>query len=156
MKKAVLTAIIICVLACLLIACNAKNPTETDGLSNNAVETDVKFTVDKISELFANDYNAQEYDSDMIAHLLPNIENAGIILNGDIATVIHMTAKNSAPEGENWSWAYVYEFTDESDAIAFEENRRAFIEVTEENGACIRCGNIVVFGSAPVIASIAS
>lgn len=164
MKKIFLRILMIMVLVCTLVACNDKKPTKNDnstsGSNTTIVSTDVvekkeEITVDSIVELFGEDYNAQEYTSEMISYLLPNLERNDIILNGGITEVVHLTAKNSSPELDNWTWAYVYEFTDEADAISFKENRRAFVEAIEENGACVRCGLIVVFGSAPIISSIA-
>ena len=76
---------------------------------------------------------------------------AKLDLNGDISAIVHVTRSY---EG-GLLWAYVYELTDENDAIAFEENRRAFVESTEENGTCLRFGHIVVYGNSPHIASIA-
>ena len=140
MKKA-LSIIIISVLICSLVACNFNNSREN-------------VTTDSILELFSNDYSSQKYTSEIISDIITNIENSGISLNGNITTVVHLTKKESQPDASDWSWAYVYEFTDEADAIAFEENRRTFVEATEENGMCIRCGLIVVFGSAPIISSM--
>ena len=76
---------------------------------------------------------------------------AKLDLNGDISAIVHVTRSY---EG-GLIWAYVYELTDENDAIAFEENRRAFVESTEENGTCLRFDRIVVYGNSPHIASIA-
>jgi hypothetical protein len=157
MKKSVFMILLICVLVFSMVACNPEAPIESDQITTeSSTETfsKVEVTIDSISELFEADYSAQEYTPDVIAQILPNLENVGIILNGDVTTIIHMCARNSAPGMDDWSWAYVYEFTDEADAIAFEENRRAFVEATEENGACVRFGLIVVFGSASVISSI--
>ncbi len=142
MKKT-LFILIIGILLCTFVGCNA-----------NRRKAEV--TVDSIIELFDEDYNAQEYTSEMIAQILPNFEKIGVTINGSISAIVHLTKKASAPDRSDWSWAYIYEFTDEADAIAFEENRRAFVDATEENGACVRCGLIVVFGSAPIISSITS
>ena len=157
MKKTVFMILLTCILAFSLVACKVEAPIETDEITTESTTeavSKVEVTVDSISKLFEADYSAQEYTPDMISQILPNLEKAGIILNGEVNTIIHMCARESAPGMDDWSWAYVYEFTDEADAIAFEENRRAFVEATEENGACVRCGLIVVFGSAPVISSI--
>ena len=152
MKKA-LSIIIIGILICSFVACSFNNSSEN--VTTDIIVQKSVYTTDSILELFNNDYNSQKYTSDIISDIITNIENNGIILNGNITTVVHLTKKESQPEASDWSWAYVYEFTEESDAIAFEENRRTFVEATEKNGMCIRSGLIVVFGSAPAISSIA-
>ena len=152
--------LIISILICTFVACGVDNPDENTTDTNDikattdVIDNKVDFTVDSIVEFFDEDYNVQQYTSEMISYLTPNFEKNGIALNGNIETVIHFTKKSSAPEHTDWSWAYVYEFTEEGDAIAFEENRRAFVEATEENGICVRCGLVVVFGSAPILSSI--
>ena len=159
MKKA-LFVLIISILVCTFAACNVNNSSENDTSANDVnTTTDVianktEVTVDSIVKLFDEEYDVQEYTSEMISYLIPNFEKNGITINGNVSAVVHLTKKASAPESPDWSWAYVYEFTEEADAIAFEENRRAFVEATEEKGACVRCGLIVVFGSAPIISSI--
>ncbi|MBQ8746280.1 MAG: hypothetical protein IJZ08_00235 [Clostridia bacterium] len=146
MKKALLTILALSVLLCSLVACGTK--------SSEAPDSEEQISVDSIVELFEKDYNAQKYTAEQISNLIPNLEANGISLNGSITAVVHLTKKASEPGRSDWSWAYVYEFTEEADAIALENNRRAFVEATEENGTCIRCGCIVVFGSSPIIASI--
>ncbi|MBQ8407805.1 MAG: hypothetical protein IJY39_02960 [Clostridia bacterium] len=159
MKK-IYWILIISILVCTFVACSVnnsdENTTETNDINatTDVIDNKVDFTVDSIVEFFNEDYNAQQYTSEMISYLIPNFEKNGIALNGNITTVIHFTKKSSTPELTDWSWAYVYEFTEEADAIAFEENRRVFVEATEENGVCVRCGLIVVFGSAPILSSI--
>ena len=158
MKKALLTILIICLLTCSFVSCNKETDTTSiSGItteSTEAPEMKEKLTVDGILELFEKDYNFQKYTSEQIAYILPNIEKNGIILSGSVTAIVHLTKKASEPGRDDWSWAYVYEFTEEADAVAFEGNRRAFVEATEENGACVRCGLIVVFGSAPIVASV--
>ena len=164
MKKTFLTILIIFVFVCIFVACDTKKPTEIDNSTSCSNTTDAstdvvlnkaEVTIDSIVKLFGEEYNAQKYTSEMITYLIPSLESNGITLIEDISAIVHLTAKNSAPELSDWSWAYIYEFTNEADAIAFEENRRTFVETTEENGACVRCGLIVVFGSAMIISSIA-
>ena len=145
--KRIFSTLVIIILVCAFAACNINESSDADGAD--------ELTVDSIVELFSEDYNAQEYTSEMIEYVLPNIEKSGITLNGEVVAIVHITKKSSAPGMEDWSWAYVYEFTDEADAAAFEENRRAFVNDTEENGQCVRVGLIVVFGSASRISSIA-
>ena len=149
--KRLLSVIMISILVCIFAACNINNSSENDSDADGVAE----ITVESITELFGEDYNVQEYTSEMIEYMLPNIEKSGIALKGDVTTIVHITKKASAPEMADWEWAYIYEFTNEADAVAFEENRRAFVNDTEENGQCVRCGLIVVFGSAPIISSIA-
>lgn len=135
MKKSILTILLCCVLVCVLVACNSKVPD----------------TVDDIAKLFDEDvYYLQKYDTEMIASI-----RAKLTLNGDILTVVHLIDEQSS-SSDNPKWAYIYEFSDEADAEWFEENRRAFVTSTEENGLCVRRGCIVVFGSAPEISLIAS
>lgn len=149
--KRLLSVIMISILVCTFAACNINNSNENDSDADGVAE----LTVESITELFGEDYNAQEYTSEMIESVLPNLETAGVVLQGDVTAIVHITKKASAPEMADWEWAYIYEFTSEADAIAFEENRRAFVSDTEENGQCVRCGLIVVFGSTPIISSIA-
>jgi hypothetical protein len=165
MKKTALTIFILLGLVCALMACNTGNSIETDGVDNSSAVTTEAFeqseeqseeqaevTVDGIMQLFDEKYYAQEYTADMIAKVLPNLESNGIILNGEVTAIVHIVDKITDPASDEWTWAYVYEFTEETDAVAFETNRRAFVG---ETGACVRLGNIVVFGTAPVIFSIA-
>ena len=158
MEKALLTILIICLLTCSFVSCNKE--TDTTSISDITTEsTEVseikeELAVDSVLELFENDYNAQKYTSEQIGYIISNLEKNGIVLSGSVTAIVHLTRKASEPGRSDWSWAYVYEFTEEADAIAFEENRRGFVEATEENGACVRCGLIVVFGSAPIIASV--
>ena len=149
--KRLLSVIMISILVCTFAACNINNSSENDSDADGASE----LTVESITELFGEDYNTQIYTEEMIEYVLPNIEKAGVVLQGDVTAIVHITKKASAPEMDDWEWAYIYEFTNEADAVAFEENRRAFVNDTEENGHCVRCGLIVVFGSAPIISSIA-
>lgn len=149
--KRLLSVIMISILVCTFAACNINNSSENDSDADGVAE----ITVESITELFGEDYNAQEYTSEMIEYMLPNIEKSGIALKGDVTTIVHITKKASAPEMDDWEWAYIYEFTNEADAVAFGENRRAFVNDTEKNGQCVRYGLIVLFGSAPIISSIA-
>lgn len=152
--KRLLSVIIIIIFVCTFAACDVNDPSETSSSTSDA-DGVAELTVESITELFGEDYNAQEYTSEMIEHVLPNVETAGVVLQGDVTAIVHITKKSSAPEMADWEWAYIYEFTNEADAVAFEENRRAFVNDTEENGQCVRYGFIVVFGSAPIISSIA-
>ena len=162
MKK-LLLIFIAAVLVCSFVACNMKDTSQndtdtsdvnvTDGGGNETPNTS-DVTVESITKLFYNDYSVQGYTPEQMEVILQNLEKAGIILKGEIKTVIHITKYGSVPGLCDWSWAYVYEFTDETDAVAFEENRRAFVNATEENGQCVRYGKIVVFGSAPNISLI--
>jgi len=131
---------------------------ETDEIGTNEIETDeieTDITVDEIIRLFDNKvFYIQKYNFSMIATICQNISNMGLSLNGEILAIVHITDQSVSCEDPDWSWAYIYEFSNEEDAIVFEENRRTFVVSTEENGACIRCGKIVVFGSASAITSI--
>lgn len=163
MKK-VLSILLAAVLLCSFVACNTKDPSQNDTDTSDVNVTDngtddtpntSNVTVQSIVALFRNDYNIEEYPREYIEEVIPNIENFGIVLKGDVTAIIYITKQGSVPGLCDWSWAYVYEFTDETDAIALEENRRAFVNATVENGQCVRYGKIVVFGSAPTISSIA-
>ncbi len=129
--------------------------TSSEATMTENVETETNLTVDAIIQLFDKKvFYIQKYDSSMIATICQNISSMGLSLNGEILEIVHITDQSVSREDPNWSWAYIYEFSNEEDAIAFEDNRRTFVISTEENGACIRCGKIVVFGSASVIPSI--
>lgn len=117
-------------------------------------EVEIKFD-DIIKALDYKEFYAQEYDADMIASVCENIAGSGLELNGDVTRIVHITDQ-SVPKDDptSFGWAYVYEFSEESDAVAFEEDRREFVNATEENGACIRYGRIVVFGTAQMLSFI--
>lgn len=161
MKRIVSLFILICLLICLFVSCNAQDASETTEASTNAVTEEVteapteaqtekeKMTVEKILTLFDDKiYFKQNYDKEMIATIREKLS-----LKGDILTVVHVIdmKTETAPR----PWAYVYEFSLEEDAIAFEENRREFVNSTGgSKGFCVRCGNIVIYGSSPVISTI--
>lgn len=117
-------------------------------------EVEIKFD-DIIKALDYKEFYAQEYDADMIASVCENIAGSGLELNGDVTRIVHITDQ-SVPKDDptSFGWAYVYEFSEESDAVAFEEDRREFVNATEEDGACIRYGRIVVFGTAQMLSFI--
>jgi len=142
MKKQFLALILSALLLFLLASCENKNESKDGGAS-----TDDDMTVADIVTLFDEDvYFAQTYDDQMIDAIRQKL-----VLEGEIVSVVHiMNQKTSAP---NLEWVYVYEFTEETDAAAFEENRQAYAE-TIEGGVCFRHGNIVVYGNSPIIAEL--
>ena len=177
MKKAILLLAALSLLISATVACNTESAPETqinteatDAVSTQATEatepiatentptekpietekpteSNADITVENIIKFFAYcGYNTQNYNEEMIAEI-----RAKLNLNGEISSVVHILRSYE----DGLLWAYVYELTDENDAIAFEENRRAFVESTEENGTCLRFGHIVVYGNSPHIASIA-
>ena len=117
-------------------------------------EVEIKFD-DIIKALDYKEFYAQEYDADMIVSVCENIAGSGLELNGDVTRIVHITDQ-SVPKDDptSFGWAYVYEFSEESDAVAFEENRREFVNATEKDGKCIRYGRIVVFGTAQMLSFI--
>lgn len=131
---------------------SSASDTVTEG--TEAIEENESVTLDGIVELFANDYSSQRYNAEMIAYIRNNLTNMGVILNGEITAIVHLTKKASSPELSDWSWAYVYQFADEADAVAFEESRRALSNSSAESEVCVRLGLIVVFGTATTISSI--
>lgn len=144
MKKSILTIMLITLLAFSLMACASPDNSEKGGK---------KVTVESILELFDSDvYHARKYDSKMISQIKQNIANQGITLSGEIKAIVHVTDPNST--AESLVWAYVYEFSNEADAIAFYENRSEYVKVALEDGLCVRKGLIVVFGSAEEISLI--
>lgn len=105
-------------------------------------------TVNDIVRYFDEDgYQIQAYNSEMIAE----IQEKKLILNGEILSVAHATKIEN--EDSNLEWAYIYELSDEDDAIWLEENRTAFVS-TIDNGTCIRLNKIVVFGNSSAILSL--
>ena len=110
---------------------------------------------DIIKALDYKEFYAQEYDADMIASVCENIAGSGLELNGDVTRIVHITDQ-SVPKDDptSFGWAYVYEFSEESDAVAFEEDRREFVNATEKDGKSIRYGRIVVFGTAQMLSFI--
>lgn len=119
-----------------------------------APEAMIKFD-DIIKALDYKEFFAQEYDADMIASVKENIFDVGLELSGDIIRIVHVIDQ-SVPKDDpsSFGWVYIYELSEESDAIALEENRREFVNATEEDGACIRYGRIVVFGTAKMLSFI--
>lgn len=117
-------------------------------------EVEIKFD-DIIKALDYKEFYAQEYDTDMIVSVCENIAGSGLELNGDVTRIVHITDQ-SVPKDDptSFGWAYVYEFSEESDAVAFEEDRREFVNATEKDGKCIRYGRIVVFGTAQMLSFI--
>ncbi|MBE6593544.1 MAG: hypothetical protein E7642_06070 [Ruminococcaceae bacterium] len=164
MKRIASLFILICLLICLFASCNVQDASETTEASTDAsteratdepteAPTEAptekeKMTVKKILALFDDKvYFKQIYTQEMIATIREKL-----VLKGDILTVVHVIDLKT--ETDPRPWAYVYEFSLEEDAVAFEENRREFVDATEENGSCVRCGNIVIYGSSPTIATI--
>ena len=128
--------------------------TDISIVESDTPEVEIKFD-DIIKLLDYVEFYAQEYDADMIASVCENVAKIGLELNGDVTRIVHVTDQ-SVPKDDptSFGWAYVYEFSEEADAIAFEENRREFINATEEDGACLRYGRIVVFGTAQMLSFI--
>lgn len=160
MKKIIGALSLTAVLICALISCGeigsekklsetfASSPTETTTIVTTTEKSIPNgITVDDVLEYYdAQDYHIEQYDIQMIASIREKLT-----LEGDIASVIYII--NSQTSSPDLEWTYVYEFTDESDALWMEENRRLFIS-SVEGGTCIRRGNIVVYGNSNVIASI--
>ena len=113
-------------------------------------------TVDGIVKLFDSDddYYVQHYTAELIDKARTNMTNANLDLKGDISEIVHIIDQSKSPENSAGEWTYIYDFTDEADAIAFAENRQVFIDKLEEDGTCIRRGRIVVFGTSSIISSI--
>lgn len=166
MRKNITLFLIIIVVVLSFVACDTDEiseisvDAESTELSDISVaesdvpEVEIKFD-DIIKALDYKEFYAQEYDADMIASVCENIAGSGLELNGDVTRIVHITDQ-SVPKDDptSFGWAYVYEFSEESDAVAFEEDRREFVNATEENGACIRYGRIVVFGTAQMLSFI--
>lgn len=166
MRKNITLFLIIIVVVLSFVACDTDEISEisidiesTDSTDISAAESDVPEAMIKFDDIIkALDYKefyAQEYDADMIASVCENIVGSGLELNGDVTRIVHITDQ-SVPKDDptSFGWAYVYEFSEESDAVAFEEDRREFVNATEEDGACIRYGRIVVFGTAQMLSFI--
>lgn len=166
MRKNITLFLIIIVVVLSFVACDTEEVSEisvdaeSTELSDISVaesdvpEVEIKFD-DIIKALDYKEFYAQEYDADMIASVCENIAGSGLELNGDVTRIVHITDQ-SVPKDDptSFGWAYVYEFSEESDAVAFEEDRREFVNATEEDGACIRYGRIVVFGTAQMLSFI--
>lgn len=148
MKRSILSVILIGLLAFTLIACNSGEK------GGNTEKGDNTVTVESVLELFDSDiYHAQKYDSEMISQIKENIAQQGITVSGEIKAIVHVTNQNDT-SSEIRTWAYIYEFSNEADATAFEENRRGYVDAVLEDGLCVRKGLIVVFGSAEEISLI--
>ena len=149
--KRILILIFTLLLTLALIGCEAStNPDTTPSditPSDTSKEPDdsVRITVDSILEAFDKDdgYDIRHYDRVMIAEI-----QGKLILDGEITKVVHIVKSNS-------EWIYVYELSNETDAIWLEENRTAFVE-SVVNGSCVRFGNIVVFGNSDVIKNLSA
>lgn len=128
--------------------------TDTGAAESIAPEAMIKFD-DILKALDYKEFYAQEYDSDMIASVQENIFDVGLELSGDITRIVHVTDQ-SVPQDDpsSFGWVYIYELSEESDAIALEENRRDFVNAIVEDGVCIRYGRIVVFGTAQMLSFI--
>ena len=160
MKKLIVVFSLNAVLICTLLSCGKQSPEIILSETSTAVMTEVttvatttndllekKMTVDDVVAYYdAQVYRVEKYDSQRIASI-----SEKLTLEGDITSVIYII--NSQTSSPDLEWTYVYEFTDESDAVWMEENRRLYIS-SVEGGICIRRGSIVVYGNSDVIASI--
>ena len=90
----------------------------------------------------ANQYTVQRYDESMIADI-----SSKLALKSGIKSITHIIKVKTS------EWTYVYEFTSSEDSADFEENRVEYCK-TIDNGACVRFGNIVVYGNSDVIRSL--
>lgn len=166
MRKNFTLIFIIIAIVLSLVACDTEEVSDmsfdsesaasTDVSETQSVEPEVEIKFDDIIKLLDYvEFYAQEYDADMIASVCENIAQSGLELNGDVTRIVHVTDQ-SVPKDDptSFGWAYVYEFSEEADAIAFEENRRDFVNATEEDGAFLRYGRIVVFGTAQMLSFI--
>ncbi len=166
MRKNITLFLIVIAVVLSFVACDTDEISEisidiesTDSTDISTAESDVseveiKFD-DIIKALDYKEFYAQEYDADMIASVCENIVGSGLELNGDVTRIVHVIDQ-SVPKDDpsSFGWVYIYELSEESDAIALEENRREFVNATEEDGACIRYGRIVVFGTAQMLSFI--
>lgn len=153
MKKIIALMLLTCILVCAFAACNteddAKN-TDTPTEAPTAAPTEApKMTIGKLLGFFDDDvYYKQRYTAEMILPIRDKLT-----LEGDILKVIHIVDQNTG--GDNLTWAYVYEFSEEADAIAYEEDRREYVNyMYADKGYCVRFDKIVVFGNSSVIAKI--
>lgn len=148
MKKLQQTAALLLLtglLACALVSCGT--PSAGPGSSSEGTTENAEMTAEEVLACFDDEtYSKQIYTAEMIATI-----GGKLVLEGEIQKIVHITDKRSP--SDNLIWAYLYEFSAEADAIAFEENRRKFV-ATVENGSCVRFGRIVVFGSSPIIPTI--
>ena len=157
----IIIAVVLSFVACdteevseILVDTESTELSDISAAESDVPEVEIKFD-DIIKALDYKEFYAQEYDADMIASVCENIAGIGLELNGDVIRIVHITDQ-SVPKDDptSFGWAYVYEFSEESDAVAFEEDRREFVNATEEDGACIRYGRIVVFGTAQMLSFI--
>lgn len=157
----IIIAVVLSFVACdtdenseISIDIESTDSTDISAAESAAPEAMIKFD-DIIKALDYKEFYAQEYDSNMIASVRENISGSGLELNGDVTRIVHVTDQ-SVPKDDpsSFGWVYVYEFSEETDAIAFEEDRRDFVNATEEDGKCIRYGRIVVFGTAQMLSFI--
>ena len=95
----------------------------------------------------ANQYTVQRYDENMIADI-----SSKLALKSGIKSITHIIKVKTSENDEN-EWTYVYEFTSSEDSADFEENRVEYCK-TIDNGACVRFGNIVVYGNSDVISKL--
>ena len=150
MKNTSLLMLFVLIFSLVLFCNSCSNPSTTNETSKDLTSTPIEITVEEILSLFDTPpHYIQEYDKEMIEGIETNI-NQDLTHSGEISRIIHIATQ--ANESER-VWAYVYEFSVESDANSFEKNRSMFVSDLE-NGRCIRLGNIVIFGNSIIISTI--
>lgn len=152
MKKLIALLLLLCLSVCAA-ACNAEqapDATEAPTEAPTAAPTEApKMTIGKLLGFFDDDvYYKQRYTAEMILPIRDKLT-----LEGDILKVIHIVDQKTG--GDNLTWAYVYEFSEEADAIGYEEDRREYVTYKyADKGYCVRFDKIVVFGNSPEIEKI--
>ena len=115
MKKTIIAILLVCSLLCAFISCGEKSD---------------ELTLDDIVAHFdESTYYAQNYNSEQIDYIKEKL-----ILEGDICAIVHITDQSIAASG---NWVYIYELSDEADAVSIEKDRREFLKATDENGNII-------------------
>lgn len=134
---------LVVIIICNFIGCGV----EPDLAKKSSNEQTVEVTINDIVSAFdENLYQIQNYDSEMIAEIHKKLS-----LDGEILSVVH--AAKFENEGSELEWAYIYELSNDDDAIWLEENRATFVS-TIDNGICIRLNNIVIFGNSAIIQTL--
>ena len=128
--KRIFACTLMIVILCLSTACGNSMPTVDD-----AVDT-----------IYADGWYSTEYSAEQITSIEEQFP-----LEGSITRIVHMVDQGTSIVP--FDWAYIFEFSNEADAILVEENRSAYVS-TLKNGLCVRFGTLLVFGTTERIADV--
>ena len=125
---------------------NPAPESETD-----AGETDWRYVTEGIVACF----NRYAYQTDWKGEEFRNyLKEHTDYLTGDVLAMVQITDQLTSNPDDR-TYANVVEFEKEADAVAYEQERAAYVaETAGEGGLCLRYGRVVVFGTSPILSRI--